>query len=285
MRKRDTSRWGVGKLYPSPAFWSRNEATDGLHTIQIGNQLLDILIRDRRSSTTVVTFQHRVSVRTPFPTLVGEKFTGEAGVNLIAVADPSVGLDPEVPLGWYLGNRAIGHLKPILHPILSEAIDAFHPKRLIFFGSSGGGYAAMNYAADFPNSIALTVNPRLDLSQGQDRDWATYMTKCHGAVGRTPYQRISSEYGVNLADAIPSSAQFYAAMYHNTGDSEFLEKNHAPFVKSRTGDLYIAERLDFDGNGHVPIPRDKLIETVRELATPSVPQSEAMKAAGFIRPI
>ena len=73
-------------------------------------------------------------------------------------------------------------------------------------------------------------------------------------------------------------------MYHNTGDSEFLEKNHAPFVKSRTGDLDIAERLDFDGNGHVPIPRDKLIEIVRELATPSVPQSEAMKAAGFIRP-
>lgn len=90
MRKRDTSRWGVGKLYPSPEFWSRNEATDGLHTIQIGNQLLDILIRDRGSSTTVVTFQHRVSVRTSFPTLVGEKFTGEAGVNLIAVADSTL---------------------------------------------------------------------------------------------------------------------------------------------------------------------------------------------------
>ena len=284
MRKRDTSRWGVAKLYPSPAFWTSDEVIDGLHTIQLGNQLLDLLVRDRGSNTTVITFQHRVSIRTSFPTLVGEKFTGEAGVNLIAVADPSVSLDQKVSLGWYLGNRAIGHLKPILTPILSEAIQAHRPKRLIFFGNSGGGYAAMNYAAEFPDSIALTVNPRLDLSRRNDQDWATYMAKCHGVVGKTPYQRVSSNFGINLADEISNSAQFHAAMYHNTGDSDYLEANHKPFVKARSGDLKIAERLDFDGPGHVPIPRDKLIRIIRTLADYSIPRTEAIKAAGFIYP-
>lgn len=77
VRTRETSRWGIGKLYPSPDYFTTDEVEDGLHTIQLGNQLMDILVRDRRSSVTVVTFQHRVSLRTTYPTLVGEGFTGK----------------------------------------------------------------------------------------------------------------------------------------------------------------------------------------------------------------
>lgn len=284
MRKRDTARWGVGKTYPSTSFWSRTEATDGLHTIQLGNQFLDILIRDRGSDITVVTFQHRVSVRTAYPTLVGEGFTGQVGVNLIAIADPSVSLSNKVSLGWYLGNRAIGHLKPILTPILEEAIVALGSQRLIFFGNSGGGYAAMNYAAEFPNSIALTVNPRLGFPNRHDTDWSTYMAECHRVKGRTPYSRVSSEYGVDLVDSIPAYSQFYPAMYHNLGDAHYYEANHKPFVKARSSDLHISQRLDFDGTGHLQIPRSKLVDIVRRLSDLSASPVVAIRDAGFLHP-
>ncbi|WP_143342276.1 hypothetical protein [Corynebacterium sp. HMSC074C01] len=284
MRRRDTERWGISKMYPSPRFWSRNEVVDGLHTIQIGNQFLDILIRDRGSDTTLVTFQHRVSVRTAYPMLVGESFTRETNVNLIAIADPSVSLSNDVRLGWYLGNRAIGHLKPTLVPILVEAVAAFEPRRLIFFGTSGGRYAAMNYAAEFTDSIAFTVNPRLGFGNRQDADWSVYMSECHRVQGRTPYNRVSAEYGIDLRMSIPSGSPFYAAMYHNIGDARYYEANHKPFVDSRASDLRIFQRLDFDGSGHVPIPRSKLVEIVRSLSDLSLSSASAIRNAGFLCP-
>lgn len=189
MRIRDTARWGVGKMYPSPDFWKAEEVSDGLHTIQLGNQLLDILIRDRQSPVTIVAFQHRVSVRSTYPTLVGEGFTGKTGVNLIAVADPSVAMDAKVRLAWYLGNRPIGKLKPILTPILDTAISALGTERLIFFGNSGGGYPALEYAAEHPGSIGFPVNPRLGFNTPDTADFSDYMAGCHPGLGRTAYER------------------------------------------------------------------------------------------------
>lgn len=284
MRMRDTTRWGVGKLYPAPNFLTADLVSDGLHTIQLGNQLLDILLRIRQSPATVVSFHHRVSTRSTYPTLVGEGITKKVGANLIAVADPSVAMDSRVRLGWYLGNRPIGKLKPILKPLLDTAIEALDPKRLIFFGSSGGGYAAMSYASEYPGSIALTVNPRLSFKREGNKDWAAYMEGCHGPLGKTPYQRISAQYGVDLKDEIPTHAPFHVAMYHNTGDTDFYEKNHKPFVDARSEDLDLAQRLEFDGAGHVPIPKERLTGILRSLTDTSVPPCEALKQAGFTHP-
>ena len=284
MRQRDTSRWGVGKIYPSPSYFTENEIVDGLHTIQLGSQLLDILVRDRQSPVTVVTFQHRVSVRSTYPTLVGEGFTGKAGVNLIAVADPSTALDSKVRLGWYLGNRAIGKLKPILLPLIDTAVAALGTQRLIFFGNSGGGDAALEYAAEHPGSIAVTVNPRLGFNAGNDEDFGVYMSGCHPRLGRTAYARVTREYAIDLKDSIPHGADFYAAMYHNINDQEYYQSQHKPFVEARKNDLWIAERLDSDSPGHTPIPKEKLLSVVTEFANMKVDVPTAIANAGFSRP-
>lgn len=284
MRQRDTSRWGVGKIYPSPNYFTENEIADGLHTIQVGSQLLDILIRDRKSPVTVVTFQHRVSTRSTYPTLVGEGFTGKAGVNLIAVADPSIALDSKVRLGWYLGNRAIGKLRSILLPLIDTAVAALGTQRLIFFGNSGGGYAALDYAAANAGSIAVTVNPRLGFNAGNDEDFGVYMSGCHPRLGRTAYARVTREYAIDLKDSIPRGAGFYAAMYHNIGDQEYYQAHHQPFVEARKDDLQIAERFENDGDGHVPIPKNTLHEIFNALSDLSRPMPEALINAGFQTP-
>ena len=282
MRKRDTRRWPVGTIYSAPEYFSPEHVAEGLHVIQLGNQLLDVLIRDRNSPATVVTFQHRVSVRTSYPTLVGDGFTRKAGVNLVAIADPSVALAGTARLAWYLGNRDIGHLHPILGPIIDTAVAGLHTERLIFFGNSGGGYPALQYAAEHRGAIGFSVNPMLGFNNQNSVDFADYMKACHPGLGRTAYQRVYKEYAVDLADLIPSGADFHAAMYHNINDQEYYRAHHGPFVDKRRHDLDIWERFEHDEEGHTPIPRDRLVDIIRVMSDVSVDTQDAIANAGFV---
>ncbi len=284
MRIRKTDRWGVGSIYPNSDTFAESTIGDGLHVIQLGNQFLDILVRNRNSPTTVVAFQHRISPRTTYPTLVGETVTRDSGVNLLAIADPSVALDTRVSLGWYLGNRGIGPLVPILQPIIQKCLNELQSSRTIYFGSSGGGYAAINFASRTPGSVALTVNSTLGFNVQNASAFADYMAGCHPVTGRTAYRRIHDQYAVDLADAIPEGADFVAGMYQNLNDEQFYQWHHRPFVQARCDDLEIYERLDRDETGHTPIPKSKLIGILSELSDPATAPGVAMQRASFARP-
>lgn len=72
MRIRNTQPYGIGLLYPSAEVFLSQPVRDGLHTIQFGNEMIDILVRDRGAKTTVITFHAAVRVNSTVPQLVGE---------------------------------------------------------------------------------------------------------------------------------------------------------------------------------------------------------------------
>ena len=80
---------------------------DGLHSIQIGGGQLDVLLVNRGAAATLITFQHRISEKSTYPTLVGNGISAAAEMNLIAVSDPSVIGNAELRLGgtWGIGKR------------------------------------------------------------------------------------------------------------------------------------------------------------------------------------
>ncbi|WP_141757730.1 hypothetical protein [Corynebacterium sp. HMSC071B10] len=283
MRARDTSRFGIGLLYPNLESFLSEPPRSGLHTIQIGDRFLDLLIRNRGADTTFVTFQHRISVRTPYPKLVGDGFVGELGANLVAISDPGVVTSNDVRLAWYLGDRATGPLKDHLLPVIFHVLWSIGQERYVFFGTSGGGYAAMDYGSEFDDAVIFTVNPRLGFTRpGQEtRDLKIYIEHCHAPKGRTPYERIKRKYAKNLAETVPPNANFYGFMYHNIGDAAYLKSNQEDFINARRNDLKLYQRLDFDGEGHVPIPGDKLRRIAGTIANANLSIEEAALRAGF----
>lgn len=212
------------------------------------------------SSSTIYSFY--------FPNFVGDALAEELGVNLLAIADPSVSLHNEVRLGWYLGNRAIGRLDKILVPVIERALAGMKTRRTIFFGNSGGGYAALDYGSVFEGSIILTVNPRLRFGSFSTKDFGRYMRYCHPGLGSTPYKRVYREYARDLVTEIPYNSKTNIFMYQNLGDYPYLENDHKPFVFHRKSDLSIYERLEQDGEGHFPVPRYKLVEILTYLSSP-----------------
>lgn len=239
---------------------------------------------DRGAGSTLITFQHRVSERTPYPKFVGEKIASELGINLVAVADPSVISNKAIRLGWYLGNRDTGPLKKHLLPILESSLAFLGADRRIFFGNSGGGFAAVNYAQHFSGSIALTINPRLGFEDGLTDDLVKFIRLGHQAEGRTPFNRLRSQYANNLWQTVRENADFHLGMYHNSGDTYYYDLNHKQFVEARRDDLLLMERVEFDGDGHIPIPRHKLVDILGVVADPARSASDALRAAGFSAP-
>ena len=281
MRRRDISRWSPGIQYADTAEFVASLDRDGLHSVQIGSEQLDVLLINRGAKATLITFQHRISERSTYPTFVGDGVSAATGMNLIAVSDPSVTRNAELRLGWYLGTRGTGPLKQHLLPILKRSVDYFNGERLVFFGNSGGGYACIDYAQHFPESIALTVNPRLGFVDEPNPDLVKYINFAHSPKGRTPYKRVRNQYARNLWETVETGAPFYVAMYHNSGDTEYLEANHRRFVETRRKDLAIFERIQFDGDGHVPIPKGKLIGMLNQLKRTDISAPEAIELASF----
>lgn len=281
MRIRDIKRWSPGIQYSDPEEFCRELDHDGFHTIQLNSTTLDLMLVDRKSETTLVAFQGSVPGRSTYPSFLGLELSELAGVNLIAISDPTVVVDRELRVGWYLGNRVTGPLKRSLLPVLRRSVDYLEGDRTIFYGESDGGYAAMNFGQHFSGAIALTINARLGFSDKPHLELAEYVNRAHKVKGRTPYLRVRDSYAKNLWETIDLNAPFYPVMYQNSGDAKCLETNHSVFVKQRSNDLDLAERLDFDGDGEVPIPRDKLLSILSALRDPGVGAEEAIRQAGF----
>lgn len=284
MRRRDISRWSPGIQYADVGEFLRALDREGLHKIFIGGELLDVFLVNRDAEATLITFQHRISEKSTYPTLVGNGISAAAEMNLIAVSDPSVIGNAELRLGWYLGNRKTGPLKRNLLPVIKRSVDYLGGGRLVFFGNSGGGYASVDYAQHFAGSIALTVNPRLGFVDEPNLDLVKYINFAHAPQGRTPYNRMRNRYARDLWDTVERGAPFYVAMYHNSGDSAYFENNHFRFVNARGQDLAIFERIDFDGDGHVPIPKRKLVDMLNQLKRTDVSVPQAVRLAGFAPP-
>lgn len=281
VRTRDIKRWSPGIQYSDPEEFCSELEDDGFYSIQLGAATLDLLLIDRKSETTLVAFQDSVVEGSTYPSFSGLELSEIAGVNLVAVADPTVVIDRELRVGWYLGNRITGPLKRSLLPILRRSVEYLEGDRTIFYGESNGGYAAMNFGQHFSSAIALTINARLGFSDKPHLELAEYVNRAHKVKGRTPYIRVRDSYAKNLWETIDLNAPFYPVMYQNSGDAKCFDTNHSMFVKRRSNDLDLAERLDFDGDGEVAIPREKLLSILSALRDPTVEVDEAIRRAGF----
>lgn len=79
----------------------------------------------------------------------------------IAIADPSLQLsdDDMFGLAWYTGGRDWDPM-PQLTNIVRQAMAHVGASRVMLLGGSGGGFAALRMASQFPNSMAFAQDPQ-----------------------------------------------------------------------------------------------------------------------------
>jgi hypothetical protein len=84
--------------------------------------------------------------------------------NMLGVFDPTIYMSGDLRLGWYIGSERVdvtAGLVALIERVASLLL--IDPRRIILYGSSGGGFAAMATAARFPQGKCISINAQLDI--------------------------------------------------------------------------------------------------------------------------
>lgn len=88
------------------------------------------------------------------------------GTRVLSIADPMFIEHKQLTLGWYYGNKEISFIK-LMSDVIKRVLEILEIKEcdVTFFGSSGGGYVALQVAQYFDESTHIALNPQIYLSK------------------------------------------------------------------------------------------------------------------------
>ncbi|CAI8977558.1 tetratricopeptide repeat protein [Pseudomonas serbica] len=100
----------------------------------------------------------------PLPRFGRWSWHGLFNGSTLYIEDPMLYKYDDLNLGWYYGTKETSYLNLTLNIVKSISEKTGNPK-VIFYGSSGGGYAALHLASMLPNSFAISINPQIELDK------------------------------------------------------------------------------------------------------------------------
>lgn len=257
----------------------RRDLAQGLDSGQpfllpLETKALPLWLRQRnRSDTVVVSFHGAVDRATRQPPVFMPSFPlrGNAPSQL-AISDPAL-LEPgEFSLAWYSGQPGLA-LQQALPAVIGDVMRHLGASRVIFVGSSGGGFASLYYSWHFPDSVALVSVPQTNMRTYHKG----HIRRCREGL----WPGVSSDAA--LSDLICTDVcQLYARKVPNTviylqsaGDRFHLQSQMLPFAAAITSvkDSRFVLQCDFWGRlGHSgSVPPEALTRWLNAIqASPSL---------------
>ncbi|AXJ11241.1 hypothetical protein CFN17_17715 [Arthrobacter sp. PM3] len=229
---------------------------------------LDVLLEPRDSDTLIVALHGALNrdVYTPprfewMGTLAGRK------ESVLFLSDPTITLSERLRLAWYVGNASDNIPERYAQLIRTAAVQC-GATRVLFFGFSGGGFAALSLAAVMPGSIGIAFSPQTSIGsyyeQFSDMFAEDVFPECRD------YADVEATYGSRVsllaryANAAPDTTFLYA---QNTGDTHHMRRHYEPFRELTEGRAGAHFRLREDSDGHTVPPKEYLLEILDECAS------------------
>lgn len=192
------------------------------------------------------------------------------GYSALYFSDPCLDLDERLELAWYTGWYELD-LYPVLAEWAMKAAEAVGAEYIVFFGSSGGGLAALQTSTYVPGSIALPFNPQTSIAnykvRGTDlgaqrsyvRSVMPHLTPDGGVSDMTPNVDWSASLGERTSALVRySRSQPNKVLYaQNNNDVSHVEQHYAPFreVVENGVNHHRVRFLNYDGAARHDPPR------------------------------
>ena len=189
------------------------------------------------------------------------------------IADTTLELGENIPLGWYIGTKEQNLTDEIAALVQQVAADGGY-ERILLTGSSGGGYAAMAVSHRIPGSLAVSFSPQTRV--GDYISWVHKVLVKAAFPGYGSIDDVEVEFPerVNLRRlyAAPEIAN-YVRYVQNSNDTNHMEEHFAPFAAVRSTDP-ASGGLDPSGRlrlvlepmqqGHEPPSRSRFLRHIKE---------------------
>jgi glycosyltransferase involved in cell wall biosynthesis len=303
---RSDTRWGrsVMEWGSIDAFLGAAEVESGVHSIPIGmfagKQINYDFLVTARPGTVLLCYFHGNAPRNRCnpPLFAGLGVTSSIETSRFIPSDPMLVLDANLTLAWHFGCEGI-RLQAITVSIVEKLRMILRASRVVAWGGSGGGFAAIRVAKDIPDSIALPWNPQTNIAK-YSRDSVSHYRRIafptmpedgifpsgrgqfpsfcteeflDGYKGTILYLQESTDWHVG-AHLKP----FLASFCGKAGSGIAGSSNFSGLV---TDQLYL--HLDHWGNGHVPPGKDVISKILGLLSGVTTNTGNLENISGFPR--
>lgn len=223
----------------------------GLTSTLMNDRWFDFLYEDRGSDVTMVTFTAALSPKADtYPRFSSRPIAEELGINFLGFADAAHGNKESLPTFWHLSTQRVDSYR-IIPLLISELREQRPEQNFLFFGSSAGGFAALNYSALFPDSVVVVMNPRVNLLNAPKR-FKEYAPVAHPDTDRTTVAR-SLPYNTAKTYEQPRGNQ--VVYLQNLQDKIYYQHHYLHFKKAVSGRNDVRFVTGNWGDGHVVPPR------------------------------
>lgn len=265
-------------------FLEADSIPTGTITIDYNGTPLDILNIDRQSETTIVVFHASLSSSVKaLPVFAGMRMLRGLNVNVVCVSDPTLAREPSLKLGWFAGNSA-QPLQRDLSRILAKMVSTHSAQHTIFFGASGGGFAALYYSAFVKESLAVVLNPQTVIRAYSDDFVLSYAKAAFGAGSLEEARLLVDRQVTGDVRHLYRGGSFNTVAYvQNYMDIEHVSRHAKPFLDAAARPERIHMLLGDWGRGHVAPPSEISQSILASAVAARGNWSHALAENGFIQ--
>ncbi|GAA1118518.1 heparinase II/III domain-containing protein [Arthrobacter flavus] len=139
------------------------EAGKAVFTAMVGGVLLPFLVGRGEGDVLSVRFHGAINRnKTTLPVFQGSGVDARGGGNFMIFQDPTLDLDKDMILSWYLGEGNT-NLYEVMADYIRSVQSQVGATTVMLMGASGGGFAALQVASYLPESVALVFAPQTDI--------------------------------------------------------------------------------------------------------------------------
>lgn len=236
-------------IYKSLEEFLSSTLQNDVSSIQYGTSFLDLLVVDRHAATTIVVFHAAVDpAKTSLPVFIGMGMVEHVDANIVFISEPA--LDLGVPIGWYAGDESRPLQKDLSDVIRHIQNNLPAAEHLAFFGASAGGFAALYYSNQFPESLAVVANPQTNILKYHPGPVEKYKEVCWSGKDLPP-EKVSYD----LVELYAGRFDNFVVYLQNKDDDLHVSDHFSPWSKAtkQFQDRWRVLIGDW-GEGHAPVP-------------------------------
>lgn len=151
--------------------------------------------------------------------------------HFLAISDPTLKLSDDIGLGWYIGTQDCDPTETLVALIAKVAASVgVTAQDIYFYGSSGGGFAALHLAARTPESTAIAINPQIVVTDYASRGVQRFLDRHFGGLNPSEAIRAYPNRFSVLPRCGELSERNNVLYVQNTLDDHHLKTHFKPFA-------------------------------------------------------
>jgi hypothetical protein len=228
---------------------------NGTFFVRFANGEIPVRLQRGTTRDLVITFHGAIRrERDSIPRFAGFNAVEYVDATIVGFADPSLSVSETLPCAWYAGHEGF-ETQTILGGFLDRLIEELRPPRPVFLGGSAGGFAALLFSHRYRNSVAVALNPQVDIERYLHPNVEYYRKDCRPSLPADV--SLQTVIVSNLAAEYGTSFENVVIYLQNCTDRSHIKQQMTPFlnaIEPRRMERLLVKVGFWGGMGHSVIP-------------------------------